>query len=232
MTQDRRNSIVLGIFYIAAAVTSVMAVILYTPILSEQWYTTVADGMETRVLAGVLNDVLLIMAVIGTAVMMFPYVRLWNEHIALGYLLFRVMEAVFIAIGLVGILALLKVSGIVPESGENALALGSALQAFHGWTFMLGPNLMLGLNTFLYSYLLFRTGLVPKGIALLGMVTAVMVFIAGLLELFGILEPLSTVKGLIALPIGVYEMTLAVWLIVKGFYQQRLMMLRERCMKS
>ena len=92
---------------------------------------------------------------------------------------------------------------------------------------MLGPNLMLGLNTFMYSYLLFRTGLVPKKLALFGMVTAVMVFIAGLLEMFGIVEPISTVKGLIALPVGVYEMSLAGWLIVKGFHKKNLIKSRQ-----
>ena len=74
----------------------------------------------------------------------------------------------------------------------------------------------------MYSYLFFRTGLVLKPLALFGMVTAVMVFIAGLLEMFGIVEPISTAKGLLALPVGVYEMSLAVWLIVKGFHKQNL----------
>ena len=95
------------------------------------------------------------------------------------------------------------------------------LQSFHRWTLVLGPNLMLGINTMMYSYLFFRTGLVPKPLALFGMVTAVLVFIAGLLDMFGIIEPISTAKGLIALPLGVYEMSLAVWLIVKGFHKQQ-----------
>ena len=93
---------------------------------------------------------------------------------------------------------------------------------------MLGPNLMLGLNTIMYSYLLFRTGLVPKPLAIFGMVTAVSVFIAGLLEMFGVIEPISTAKGLLALPLGVYEMSLAVWLIVKGFHKQNLEKLRVK----
>ncbi|MFS0673547.1 DUF4386 family protein [Ornithinibacillus sp. 179-J 7C1 HS] len=67
----------------------------------------------------------------------------------------------------------------------------------------------------------------PKGLAAFGMVTAVMVFIAGLLEMFGVVEPLSAVKGLIALPVGVYEISLAVWLIVKGFHIGKLKELRE-----
>ncbi len=225
MTRDRVNGIIIGILYIVAAVTSVIAVVYYQPVLSEQWYTSVVDGFETKVLIGVLNDLFLVVAAVGTAVMLFPYLRRWNEHIALGYLFFRFMEAVFIAIGLVSILGLLHLS-MYYETGnlesEKLQALGLMLQSFHRWTFMLGPNLMLGLNTIMYSYLLFRTGLVPRTLAQFGMVTAILVFIAGLLDMFGIVEPVSTAKGLIALPVGVYEMSLAVWLIVKGFHNQNL----------
>ncbi|MFT4416657.1 DUF4386 domain-containing protein [Fredinandcohnia humi] len=231
MTQDRINGIILGIFYIAAAVTAVIAVVSYEPVLSEQWYSSVANGYETKVMAGVLNDFLLIVTAVGTSIMLFPYIRRWNEHIALGYLCFRFMEAVFIAIGLVSILGLLHLSVYYdPENvanEDNLYAVGLMLQSFHRWTSVLGPNLMLGLNTILYSFLLFRTGLVPKPLALFGMVTAVLVFIAGLLDMLGIIESISTAKGLIALPVGVYEMSLAVWLIVKGFYKQNLEKLRE-----
>ncbi|MDW0116177.1 DUF4386 domain-containing protein [Sporosarcina thermotolerans] len=219
------NGLIIGILYIVAAVTSIIAVVFYQPVLSEQWYMAVANGLETKVLIGVLNDILLVSAAVGTAVMLFPYIRRWNEQIALGYLCFRFMEAVIIAIGLVSILGLLHLSMNFERGslGDGDLhAAGLLLQAFHRWTFMLGPNLMLGLNTLMYSYLLFRTGLVPKKLALFGMVTAVMVFIAGLIDMFGIVEPNSTAKGLIALPVGVYEMSLAVWLIVKGFHMQNL----------
>ena len=229
MTQDRMNGIIIGILYIVAAVTSVIAVVFYQPVLSEQWYMSVANGFETKVLIGVLNDLFLVVAAIGTAVMLFPYLRRWNEHIALGYLCFRFMEAVFIAIGLVSILGLLHLSVYYEAdslASENLHTVGLMLQAFHRWTIMLGPNLMLGLNTIMYSYLLFRTGLVPKPLALFGIITAVLVFIAGLLDMFGIVEPISTAKGLIALPVGVYEMSLAAWLIVKGFHKQNLEKLR------
>jgi len=226
MTQDRRNGIIIGIFYIAAAVTSVIAVISYEPVLSEQWYMSVANGLKTKVLLGVFNDLLLIITAVGTAVMLFPYLRRWNEHLALGHLCFRFMEAVLIAIGVVSILGLLQLSihyeanSIASE--DNLREIGYLLQAFHRWTSMLGPNLMLGINTALYSYLLFRTGLVPRPLALFGIITAVLVFTAGLLEMFGVVEPLSAVKGVIALPVGVYELSLAAWLIVKGFHKENL----------
>ncbi|MCG7345672.1 DUF4386 domain-containing protein [Sporosarcina sp. ACRSL] len=230
MTQDRKNGLIIGILYIVAAVTSVIAVVFYQSVLSEQWYMSAANGLDAKVLIGVLNDVCLVGAAIGTAVMLFPYLRRWNEHIALGYLCFRYMEAVFIAIGLVSILGLLHLSVHYEEgnlASEYLHAAGLLLQSFHRWTFMLGPNLMLGLNTLMYSYLLYKTGLVPRKLALFGMVTAVMVFIGGLLDMFGIVDPISTAKGIIALPVGVYEMSLAIWLIGKGFHKQNLEKLKR-----
>ena len=145
--------------------------------------------------------------------------------------MFSIYGGCFIAIGLVSILGLLHLS-IHYEAGrlaseETLVAIGLLLQAAHRWASMLGPNLMLGLNTVLYSYLLFKTALVPKPLAVFGMITAVSVFIAGLLEMFGVIEPYSTAKGRIALPVGVYEMSLAVWLIVKGFHKQNLDKLRS-----
>ena len=119
MTQDRMNGMIIGILYIVAAVTSVIAVVFYQPVLSEQWYMSVANGFETKVLIGVLNDLFLVVAAVGTAVMLFPYLRRWNEHIALGYLCFRFMEAVFIAIGMVSILGLLHLS-MLYEAGSLA----------------------------------------------------------------------------------------------------------------
>ncbi|MBM6384976.1 MAG: DUF4386 domain-containing protein [Paenibacillus sp.] len=226
MTQDRRNGIIIGIFYIVAAVTSVIAVISYEPVLSEQWYLSVANGFKTKVLLGVLNDLILVLTAVGTSVMLFPYLRRWNEQLALGYLCFRFMEAVLIAVGVVSILGLVQLSiyyeGNSLASIENLKELGYMLQAFHRWTSMLGPNFMLGINTALYSYLLFRTRLVPRTLALSGIITAILVFIAGLLEMFGIIEPLSAVKGVIALPVGVYELSLSVWLIAKGFDKKNL----------
>ncbi|WP_435923170.1 DUF4386 domain-containing protein [Paenibacillus sp. DYY-L-2] len=229
--RDKRNARILGIFYIVAALSSIIAVVLYGPVLSEQWQMAAANGSETKVLIGVLNDLLLVVTAVGTSIMLFPYVRLWNEHLALGYLCFRFMEAVFIAIGILSILGLLRLSTYYSTAGlANTASLepiGLLLQDIYRWTAMLGPNLMLGINTSLYSYLLYRTGYVPKPIAIFGMLTAVMVFVAGLLQMFGIIGPYSAVKGLVALPVGVYEMTLAVWLIVKGFHRDNLQKMRS-----
>ncbi len=224
MNKDRKSAIIIGVFYIIAAVSSIIAVLLYQPILANDWYNAVANGHWNSILFGVLNDLFLVVSAVGTAVMFFPYLRKVNEHIALFHLSFRFMEAVLIAIGAVGILGLLSVSSSFQmgtiTNPENVMATGVALQAFHRWTFMLGPNFMLGLNTTAYSILLFKSGLVPKKLATFGIVAAISVFTAGLLDMFSIIDPTSGIKGIIALPVGVYEMSLAFYLIFKGFVKK------------
>ncbi|GAB6110213.1 DUF4386 domain-containing protein [Fusibacter bizertensis] len=229
MNKDRKSAILIGVFYIVAAVTSIIAVLLYQPILASDWYNVASNGQWNSVLFGVLNDLFLVVSAVGTAVMFFPYLRKVNEHIALFHFSFRFMEAVLIAIGAVGILGLLSTSssfqmGTITNL-ENIVATGLALQAFHRWTFMLGPNFMLGLNTTAYSVLLFKSGLVPKKLAIFGIIAAISVFFAGLLDMFGIIDPNSGVKGILALPVGVYEMSLAFYLIFKGFVKKNLVAL-------
>ena len=85
------------------------------------------------------------------------------------------------------------------------------------WAFILGPGILLGINTAIYSYVLFRTRLVPRPIAAMGMSGAALVLVAGLLMLFDVLQPMSPAVGLLSATVAVYEMVLAAWLIVKGF---------------
>jgi Domain of unknown function (DUF4386) len=105
-------------------------------------------------------------------------------------------------------------SGTDPSSFR---ASGIALLAVHDWTFLLGPNFMLGINTLMYSSVFYGSGLVPRPLAVLGLIGATLIFICALLVLFGVIAQISVWGALLAVPVAVYEMSLAVWLIVKGF---------------
>lgn len=226
MTHARTSAFIIGIFYIVAAVSSIVAVILYQPILAADWYAATQNGHHQTLLFGVLNDLLLVVSAVGTAVMFFPFLRRVNESIALLHLCFRFLEAVLISIGIIGILALLQLSlGYEQGAFQNAEAIkatGMALQAFHRWTFLLGPNFMLGINTAMYSFLLVKSGLVPKNLARFGFITALLVFFAGQLDFWGIVAPSSAVKGVLALPVGIFEISLALYLMTKGFRKEGL----------
>ena len=153
--------------------------------------------------------------------MMFPYLKLQDESLALGYVCFRFFEAVIIVIGVISVLSLLSLSREFVNAASPDISSyetsGNVLKAIHAWTFILGPNFMLGINTFLYSYLFYKSGLVPGKLAVLGLTAAILVFTAAILEMFGVILQVSVLGFLLAFPQFIYEMTLAVWLIIKGF---------------
>lgn len=76
---------------------------------------------------------------------------------------------------------------------------------------------MLGINTMMYSYIFYKSKLVPRFIPILGISGATLIFIQSLFVMFGVIEQVSTWGAILALPVAANEMILAVWLIVKGF---------------
>jgi hypothetical protein len=108
-------------------------------------------------------------------------------------------------------------------SGSELLsvrAVGNLMKTIYGWAFVLGPHFMLGINTFIYSSIFYQTRLVPRRLSALGMLGAVLIFIAAVLELLGFIPQLSVQLLFLALPVAVYEMVLAAWLILKGFSKE------------
>jgi hypothetical protein len=221
MITNRKTAIIVGVLFILAAVTSIIGLILYNPILNGPDYLTTGFENKNQVILGALFELILVCSAIGTSIMLFPILRKQNESIALGYVCFRFLEAVIITVGIISVLSLLTLSQeFVETAAPNVTsfqASGTVLLAVHDWTFMLGPNFMLGINTMMCSYLLYKSKLVPRFISIMGLTGAALIFIAALLEMFGIILQLSTWGAVLAIPVALYEMTLAVWLIVKGF---------------
>lgn len=164
---------------------------------------------------------LLAVANIGTGLTLYPYLKKYNESLGLGYVVFRLLEVVVIRIGAISVLSIVSLTQnyTVANASDAASfkAVGDTLKAIHDWTFIIGPNFMLGINTFIYSYVFYKTGLVPRPLAILGLSGAALVFIAAILELFGVTPQLTPSAILMAMPIAFYEMILAGWLITKGF---------------
>jgi hypothetical protein len=216
----RRHAAIVGVLYIMATVAALLALPLYGPILKGPDYLVNGAASGGQVLLGAIMDLILVCSAVGTGVGLFPFVRKVNESLALGYLYFRVIEAVVIAVG-VAVLSLLTLSrefaaAAAPDQSAYRAA-GTVLRAVYDWTFMLGPNLLLGVNTIIYSYLLYRSSLVPRPLAAMGLIGAALILIQGPLQMFGVFQPLSTPVILMCLPVAAFEMILAGWLIVKGF---------------
>ena len=114
---------------------------------------------------GALLELILVVSVGGTATIMFPILRKYNETIALWHVYFRFLEAVIITVGIISVLSLLTLSqNFVADGAANHAsyhASGILLKAIHDWTFMLGPLFMLGINTIMYSYIFINQSLYP-----------------------------------------------------------------------
>lgn len=221
MNTTRRSAITIGVLFIAAAVFSILGLVSYGPILNNPEYMTQGPTSENQIVLRAIFEMITAVTVAGTAIAFFPILRKHNETVALGYVGGRLLEAVPIVIGLISILTLLTMrqqfaSGVATDVSSLQTA-DNLLRSTRAWAFILGPNFMLGINTLLYSSLLYRTRLVPRALTTLGLVGAVFVFVSALLEIFGVIDQVSAWGAVLSLPVAAYEITLAVYLIVKGF---------------
>jgi hypothetical protein len=221
MTSMRRTAVVAGVFYLLTEVTAIGGMLLYGSVLGTRNFIVSASVDNTSVLAGAFLEVLLAIAVVGSAVTLFPVVKRVNEGMALGYVAGRLIEATIIAVGAISLLAVVTMqrdlAGTTGTEATAAVTVGQALVAVHNWTFLFGPKLALGVNTVLLAYLMYRSRLVPRVIAVIGLVGGSLVFASGTAVLFGLYADLSTYGVVAAAPVLAWEVSLAVWMIVKGF---------------
>jgi hypothetical protein len=223
MTSLRKTALVAGGFYLVTIIASIPALALYGPVLNNPDYI-VSSGADTRVLWGGFLEVITAFACIGTAVTLFPVVKRQNEGVALGFVTARVLAVI-----VVGIISLLSVvtlrQNLAGAAGAHATSLvttGTSLVAIHNWTFLLGPGLIPGVNALLLGYLLYRSGLVPRVIPVLGLIGAPLILASATATMFGIYDQLSVWSAIATIPIFAWELSLGVWLVVKGFKPSRI----------
>lgn len=215
MDSARKTAFVAGVFFVVAAAAAIAGLALYSPVLDDSAFV-LGQGSSGQVLFGALFEVFVAISVIGTAVTLYPVVRREGEGIAMGYVAGRVLEATVIVVGLIALLAVVTLRG---TSGDAATlgALSTALVAVHDWTFLLGPGFAIGVNTLMLAFLMYRSQLVPRWIARIGLVGGPLIFASSTAILLGAYEQLDPVAGALAFPVFAWEMSLAVYLIAKGF---------------
>ncbi|MFI6418612.1 DUF4386 domain-containing protein [Streptomyces sp. NPDC050842] len=209
----RRTAVVTGVLFLVTEVAAIAGLALYGPVLDGAAYV-LGPGADARVRAGALCEMVLLVAVIGTGVALYPVIRRRHEALAVGYVCGRLLEAAVIAVGIVGVLAVVTLR---QGPAAEATAAATALIAVHDWTFLLGPNVALGANTLILAYVMRRTGLVPAWIALLGLVGGALICLSAVAVLFGLYAQVSVPGTLAALPVFAWEVTLAVRLLTHGF---------------
>jgi hypothetical protein len=207
-----------GIMYLLTFVSSIPAVFLLSPVLDNARYI-LSEGADTRVLIGLLVDLVNPLACVGSAVALYPVLRRINESFAIGFVTSRLFEA---AIIIVGILALLSVVTLRQDlggpNGDPMLEpIGTTLTSLRNWTFLLGPSLMASINALFLATSLHRARLIPRVIPLMGLIGAPMLLTSMVIATLRANDVIDAVHGIAVAPIFAWELSLGLWLTFKGF---------------
>lgn len=218
MDAVQRRARIAGVWFILTFVLSIPAVLLYDPVLNDADYI-VGAGADTQVRVGALLEILTAVANIATAVVLFPILKRQSESVSLGYVGSRILESTVIVVGVVCVLAVVALrQDLSGGGGADAALVGRSLVALKDQTFLLGPAFCAGFgNGLLLGHLMYRSGLVPRPMALIGLIGGPIACATATAVLFGAYEQQSPVNFLFTAPEIVWEASLGIWLVTKGF---------------
>ena len=208
-----------GAFFLVTFATSIPALVVsYAPALSDPAFI-LGGSFDTGVSMGALLELILIIANVGTALTLYPVLRKHSEVLSLGYVAARLTECGFIAVGIIALMALNTLRLHASDADPAMLVvIGQALVAIHDWTFRLGPGVIVGIgNGLILGYLMWKTRLVPRAMSILGLIGGPALLVAGIAVLFGLIEAGSTAQAIATVPEFFWELSLGVWLLLKGF---------------
>src|SRR4051812_4135305 len=219
VTFDQKRARVFGVLYLITFITSIPALLLYQPVLDDPVGYIAGAGQNNQILFAALLELLLIIANIGTAVVIFPIVRRQSEELALGYVTARVIECTFILVGILSVLGVITLRNQVAGASEGTVAY--TLAAIKDWTFLLGPGWVVGWgNGLILGYLMYRSELVPRRAAWLGLIGGPLIIVSGTAVMFASDHPssaLHSLQGLATIPEFLWELFLGVYCTFKGF---------------
>lgn len=215
----RRSARIVGVLYIVGTVAGILSLVSVTAILEAPDFLTAAAEQSNRVILGALFVMIMGISLAFIPVVMFPILRAQNEALALGYVVFRSgLEAVtYLAIATSWLLLVpIGQEYVAAPDASSVETLGTVLLAAQS---SLGGilTIVFSIGALLFNYLLYRSGIVPRWLALWGLLAAVPYLASGLLLVFGVIGEASTPLIAMDLPMAIQEMVLALWLIVKGF---------------
>ena len=214
MVNTRRAERIAGALFILATVSSAIGFVLLDPVLDDPDVLASVAANETKVMLGALFLLIDAIAVVAIPVLLYPTFKKHNATLARLYPGSRIVESVVLVIGVVGLLAAVTLSQDYVEGSADAASYrvsGDALIAVYDWGVLLGIMLFFALAGLLLNYLLYRARLVPRWLAVWGLIGIALLLIEGALEAFDVDN-----LGIMSLPFAIQEMVFAVWLIVKG----------------
>jgi hypothetical protein len=213
MDEDQRNARIFGVLFLITFLTSIPAALLFQPVLDDPAGFLAGDGSDTRIYLGAFLEFLLILANVGTAVVLYPIVRRQNKTLAIGYVAARIIECVFIAAGILFVLGIVSLRQDSPDAADLAVSLA----ALKDWSFLFGPGLIVPFgNGLILGYLMYSSGLVPRRMTWLGLIGGPLLLIGNLGELFDVWDATGAV-ALVVAPEFFWELSLGIYAAVWGF---------------
>jgi hypothetical protein len=216
MDATRKAALVAGLFYIGTFVFSIPALGLYDGVVNDANFV-LGSGSDQGVLWGGLIEILTGLTGIGTAVAVYPVIKRYGPGRAIGFVASRTLEAAMI---FTGVLAVLAVYTLRQDAAADAVGLtttADALVAIKNWTFLLGPGVMPAVNALCFATILRRSGLVPRWITTVGYIGGPLLAFSSGVTLFGGWEQVTVVSMLFALPIATWELSVGIYMTLKGF---------------
>ena len=216
MSLDQKRARWFGVLYLITFVTSIPALLLYEPALRHPVSFIAGSGNVNEIYLGALLELLLIIANIGTAVVIVPIMRRQFEELSIGYVTARLVECTFILVGIVAMLGIATLQQETAGAAEGTVAY--TLAAIKDWTFLLGPGWVVGWgNGLILGYMMYRTQLVPRPWTWLGLVGGPLIIISGTVVMFGGNPGDATIKGPASIPEALWELFLGVYCTIWGF---------------
>jgi hypothetical protein len=212
MSPLRKTALAAGVLYILTFV-SIPTLFLYGPVKGANYI--LGPGPDTNVIVGGMLELIVALAGIGTAVVLFPVLKKQNEGAALGLVASRILEASTIFAGVACLLSVVSLRQA--GAGAGALPTSQALVAMYNRTFLVGQSLIPAVDDLLLGFLLYQSRLVPRVLPLLAFIGAPLLVASWIGMLFNLWEQFSALGTLPALPVALFEFSLGVYLVVKGF---------------
>jgi Domain of unknown function (DUF4386) len=211
-SSHRNRALIAGIFYLLTFV-SIPTLFLYNPVRSANYI--IGTGPDTRAIIGGILEIIVALAGIGTAVVLFPMLKRKNESVALGLVAARILESGTIFVGVAFILSIvtLRRAGV----GADASVTGRALIALYNRIFLLGQSFMPAVCDLILGILLYQSRLVPRRLSIVGIIGAPILVVGYIAVMFDLIGQRSSLAGLSAFPVAMFEFSLGLWLVLKGF---------------
>jgi hypothetical protein len=225
VNQDQRSARIFGVLFLITFATSIPALALFQPVLDDPAGYVAGGGKDNQIYLGALLEFLLIVANVGTAVVLYPIARRQNETLAIGYVAARIIECVFIGAGIIFVLGIVSLRQDSPDAGD----LAGSLAALKDWTFLFGPGFIVPFgNGLILGYLMYSSGLVPRRMAWLGLIGGPLLLISSIGTLFEWWDAGGAVPALLVIPEFLWELSLGIYAAVWGFRRDAPILSSER----